>query len=516
MSKRLLPLIPAGLVVEQVLPDQDRIVVHAQPVSAAAACPTCGYPSKRLHSRYTRILADLPWQGRLVSIHVRARRLRCVTPNCSRRIFTERLPGIADSLARRTTRLHEAQRQVGLALGGEPGARLAARLALPVSGDTLLRMVRAGTPPLMHAPRVLGVDDWAWRRGQRYGTILCDLERRRVVDLLPDRSAETLAGWLADRPGIEIVSRDRAGVYAEGARRGAPEAIQVADRWHLLANCSQALLEVVKRHLNRLRTPGIAREGRVDAAGLTDAERRSWDCWQRKHLRFEEVLRLHHGGVAIREIQRRLALGRNTIRRWLRDGGPEFRPVRPSTLDPYRTLLRRRWTEGCRNGAQLWRELREAGFRGSLRVVTEWTNRQRLSPGPRRIDFRGPSARGMVRLLTTDPTRLEAGERSLVAWLCTSMPEIATARELALRFAEIIRDRASDTLDAWLADAERSALRSFAAGLKQDETAVRAALTHDWSNGQVEGQITRLKLLKRQMYGRAKLDLLRARLIQVA
>jgi len=258
---------------------------------------------------------------------------------------------------------------------------------------------------------------------------------------------------------------------------------------------------------------------------MTGAERRQWERWRRGRQGYEQVVRLHREGTSIKAIARRLRIGRNTVRRWLRGAAPEPHraapePHRPrrSSLDPHRAVLERRWAEGCRNGAQLWRELRVAGFRGGLRVVTEWATRQRLAPLPGRpaSGFAAPPSRRVARLLTADPQALDAAERGYLDRLLAASPPLALARDLVLRFAAMVRERKAGVLERWLMEADGSELSSFATGLRRDEAAVRAALELPWSNGQTEGQITRLELIRRQMYGRAKHDLLRARVLHAA
>ena len=515
-------MIPAGLLVQQVLPEPDRVVILSRPTAAASVCPLCGKTSARVHSHYQRHLADLPWQGRVVVLRVQVRRFRCATDGCPRQVFAERLPEVVTSRARRTVRLAGVQHHIALALGGEAGSRLARRLTMPVGATTLLGMLRRGAPETpAQAPRVLGVDEWAWRRGHRYGTILVDLERRRVVDLLPDRNAETLAAWLRQHPGTEVVSRDRSGTFADAARRAAPEAVQVADRWHLLENCSRALLAVVQRRRTDVRAAAQPTAPETDAEGpppMTSAEHRRWVRWRRQSEAYDAAVRLHKEGVSIKAIVRRLGVGRNTVRRWLRGAAPDPFRRRRSILDPHYALLERRWTEGCHNGARLWRELRHAGFRGGLRVVTEWATRRRLAgrPGRSALSIIAPPLRRVARWLTSEASALSTEERRYLDRLLAISAPLARARELALRFAAIVRERKAGDLDGWLVEAAGSELRSFASGLRQDEAAVRTALALPWSNGQTEGQITKLKLIKRQMYGRAKHDLLRARVLQAA
>ena len=477
-------------------------------------CPECGAVSGRIHSRYKRRLIDLPAHGRIVEINVETRRFRCVGAACRRRIFVQRLgDAVALPSARRTARMDSIVHRVGLALGGRPGQNLASRLAIPVSKDTLLRTVRRRASRPREPLRAVGIDDWAWRKGCQYGTVICDLERRRIVALLPDRASSTSAAWLRGHPGIEFIARDRGASYADAASKGAPHAIQIADRWHLFENASASFLDVVRQNMHAIRKSSATDS--IDPALLSCAERKRWENFQHRKKTVDAVLQLVERGTPLKQITRRLSLARQTVRRIARGGGMEVFRSRVSILEPHAGTLDALWTGGCRSGAELWRRLRTQGFQGSLRVVSEWATRRRLdeSSNPVGRVRKTPSARKIARLLTIERDQIPKDHASIMAKIERDVPPLLVARDLVDRFHEIMRQRKAADLGQWIAAAIDSPLSSFARGIIADCDAVKAAILHSWSNGQTEGQITKLKLVKRQMYGRAKLDLLEARLI---
>jgi transposase len=251
---RISSLVPSGLVVESVSEMTDTIIVTVRAKIDAAACPLCENRSRRVHSRYVRQASDLPCGGRSVRLRLVARRFYCEASHCERRIFAERFDEtVLPARSRRTSRLEYVVHHLGLALGGRPAASFAKRLMLPVSNDTLLRVVRRRASLATARPSVVGIDDWAFRRNHRYGTIVCDLERRRIVTLLPDREVSTVEAWLADHQEIKILSRDRGGGYGEAATKALPTAVQVADRWHLMENASAAFLNAVRKSMSAIR-----------------------------------------------------------------------------------------------------------------------------------------------------------------------------------------------------------------------------------------------------------------------
>ena len=414
--------------------------------------------------------------------------------------------------SRRTSRLECIVHHLGLALGGRPAAGFAKRLMVPVSNDTLLRVVRRRAILSHDQLNVIGIDDWAWRRNYRYGTIICDLDRRRVVAVLPDREAATVEAWLADHPEIGVVSRDRGGGYGEATARALPHAVQVADRWHLMENASSAFQDAVRKSMRSIRVAIGATT--INPALLTCAEKLQYEGYLRREETNAAIVKLSGEGISIKEIVRRTGHSRKLVRHVIRGERTDVFRLRQSSLDAHLPLLDELWGSGCRNGAELWRRLQAKGFRGSLRVVSEWATRRRHAE--RASDqqlHKVPSARTIARLMTTARDHLSRSDTVTIAVIEAGIPMLVDARGLIDRFHAMIRKKTASDLEPWLSDASTSLIASFASGITRDRTAVSAAIAEPWSNGQTEGQITKLKLVKRQMYGRGKLDLLQARLI---
>ncbi|MEI2302407.1 transposase [Ensifer sp. MJa1] len=324
-----------------------------------------------------------------------------------------------------------------------------------MSGDTLLRMVSSPVHVSYPTPRIVGIDDWAWRKGQRYGTIVCDLERNCVLDLLPERNADAVAEWLARHPGVEIIARDRAGVYAEGARRGAPDAAQIADRWHLLANLGEALRLAVGRHRKAVRLAGVAAMNEIAAGGhetppehpaqkqTTLQGLRHQRKLQRRDL-YEEVMRLRDAGItSARQIAPRVGMSVRTIERWLAAGGePEHHrlSVQYRTLSAFEDYLLRRWNEGCHNGRELLSEIKAQGFKGSRATVYRWTadlkKQQRSSKQEKNRPWRPPSRRRCAWLLGQDPQSCDAKAACFLKHVYEHAPQLSVAGHLSRRLAE--------------------------------------------------------------------------------
>jgi transposase len=452
--------------------------------------------------------------------------------------------------ARKTQRLVTVLQAIGMALGGQAGARLTHHVGFLASRDTLLRLVRRLPLPVIPPLQAIGVDDWAHRKRQRYGTIVVDLERRRPVALLHDREADTLARWVRQHAGIAIIARDRMKAYMDGARAGAPPATQVADRFHLRQNLAEALDQVFSAHGGALRavgealsrTPVVQPDGRLAVpvppprpspqAQTRAVQRRAWRLATDNH-----VWRLHRQGWSNRAIARQLGIGRMTVVRHLQ--APTF-PERKgrsdtgkSLLTPSKERLLKRWHAGCREARRLFRDLQHHGYTGSYATVARYARRRRQAPGVQPCEQR-PShtlplvmegqhkpltTRRATRVVLKRPGQRTDADTTIITHLWAQHRDVAVAIELAQDFCTMVRERQADSFDQWLAQAVASGvapLRRFATGLYADYEAVKAGLRLPWSNGRVEGHINRLKMLKRSMFGRAKMDLLSRRFLLAA
>lgn len=490
---------------------RDRVMLHLVPVRQAVPCPECGVESGRVHSRYSRTASDLSWCAWPVKLVIHSRKFFCDNVECSRRIFAERFPGALEPFARQTERLKSRLLELVHSSNGEMASRMAKLMGFPTSGDTLIRRQRQESFDLS-VPEVLGVDEFALRRGATYSTILVDLERHRPVEVLEDRTAKPLADWLSSRPVVKIMARDRAEAYAHAGKTGAPDALQVADRFHLVKNASDALKDLVRSHRWKMPVPPDSTSSPPQPApGRPRCEPHPT---LRKQVGWEAVQRCKGVGISLRAIAREVGMSRRTVRRYLNmDAPPVYPPRQPSRtkLTPHMSYLQERWAQGCHNSRQLYRELLQRGYSGGdtqvRSLVRPW---RQAGPSPPRRPC------SPLWLMVRPPHHLDVSEKKELELLLEINPMLAQAYEMKEGFRHLVAQRDVAALEKWIETASGSGMspfRAMAKTLRRDYAAVKAALTTPWSTAQVEGQNTRVKLIKRLGYGRAKLDLLRVRIL---
>ncbi|MFE2449838.1 ISL3 family transposase [Streptomyces sp. NPDC021218] len=492
------------LVIEGVTDEGERIVVRARTPTEAAVCPVCGAPTGRVHGYQLRTVADVPVDDRRVVVRVRVRRLVCPTRGC-RHTFREQVPGVLERYQRRTARLTRQVKAVVKELAGRAGARLLAVLAVGLSRHTTLRTLLRIPLPTGRTPRVIGVDDFALRRQHRYATVVIDAETHERIDVLPDRTADTLEAWLRKHPGIEVVCRDGSATYAEAIRRALPDAVQVGDRWHLWHNLCDATLSEVKAHSTCWAT--------VLDAPIYDGPRA-----QTTLERWHQVHDLLNQGAGLLECARRLQLALNTVKRYARADQPErmlrVPKYRASLVDPYREHLRKRRAEDPAAPVKhLFEEIKALGFTGCLNLLHKYINQGRADADRSHI-----SPRRLARMLLTRPDNLKTEQHELLAKLTASCPEMTQLAAGIRDFAPLLTPHAdnADALTRWIAqvrEADLPHLRTFTRGLDRDLDAVIAGLTLPYSNGPTEGVNTKTKRIARQMHGRAGFTLLRHRIL---
>jgi transposase len=540
--------LPEGLRVEQIELQGDILEMAVVSVRPSSCCPLCAQASSQVHSRYRRTLRDVPCAGREVVLHLSVRKFFCRNPDCARKIFTERLPPFVEPWAQATSRLFEAVQAIGLATGGELGTRLADRIGFHTSPSAILDRIMALAPCSFPPVSCLGIDDWSFRRGRKFGTILVDLTTHTIIDLLPDRCAETSASWMRKHPEIEMVSRDRGEEYAAAARTGAPQAIECADRFHLAKNLTEVVEEILARCRAEIRQASKSRDAVERAQERENTERPSaspdedpvpeplaGSAHLARHAersdRYQQLLELKSEGLTNKEIAHRLGMAERTVRHWFKRGipygKPELRRKRSHAFDPYIPYVTERWQQGERNGLRLLQELQAQGFKGGSSTVYRFlrslrgysaspqgkAERAQAVPEEPLQDF---SAKDAVWLFLRRPADLDETEKHHLALICQASPTANLLYELVQEFMNMLRHRKGERLDDWIRavrDSHIKELLSFVRGIERDKAAVLAGLTLPQSNGMTEGFVNKLKLIKRMGFGRAGFPLLRQRVL---
>ena len=516
--EQLLPHL-SGLLIDDVEHREQDIVLATRVRSPTARCGGCGLHSTRVHGRYLRKLRDVTVSGRRLVLQLEVRRFRCSTPDCAVVTFVEQVDGVTAPHARFTHGLKGLLTEIGLALAGRAGARLTTTLGMPAGRDTLLRLVKALPDPIATAVTVLGVDDFAFRRGRHYGTVLIDMDTHRPIEMFDGRDGDSLAAWLQQHPGVEIICRDRAGGYGEGARQGAPDAVQVADRFHLWQNLGQAVEKTINLHRAALTAP--APPPADDTAPKVVQPLPEKKIVTRLRENYTAVQDLAAQGMSKAAIGRQLGLHPATVRKFANARSVEdltaVTEQRTHVVDPFTGYLHQRWNEGERNATQLFREIQQQGYPGGELAVQRYLRSFRKDrghapkPGPK-----PPTVRQVTSWIMTHPDRVDSGDAAKLRGIRNRDKDLNRLVKHVRAFAVMMTGRHGDRLDDWILATENETLAplaGFARNLRRDIDAIRNGLTMPHSSGPVEGGINRLKMIKRQMFGRAGLALLRKRVL---
>ena len=502
--------------------------IYVKSVQERCHCPNCLEPSNGVHSHYTRKIKDLPAFGNRVVIYLKTHKFYCREPECPVKVFTERFADHFFTYKRITDRAERLLITTVIESGAKPTERLAIQMSIPVSDTTLLRWLKRKSMPALKIPVTLGVDDWAYKKRDRYGTVLVNLENRKIIDLLPDRESATLQKWLMDNPGVEIINRDRYGKYLQGATKGAPLAEQVVDRWHLLKNMGEALRKLLEQEYHVLKSirnqeiSSVTRDPKQPPARDRDRESNASD---RQKEKFIQVKKLYAEGASIKSISRKFKMHRTTIRKYI---ALETLPRRyyklPTQLEKYLPFIIERLNEEPKLLLrQLLEEIRAKGYNGAYSTLSDGLRYYGIKLGKGHICSKTPHLPDIFwrpsktsYLFFRDTDQLNKGQLTLLKNLCNKSKKLATALKLIRYFRLIMKERRSEELVTWIEMATKSdisELTGFAKGLESDFKAIKNAFKLPWSNGPVEGNVNKLKTIKRQMYGRASFDLLRRRLL---
>jgi transposase len=511
--------------------NKEHLYFNVSACQRGSRCPLCRKTSYRVHSKYERMLSDLPVSGHQTRFDLIARRYFCDNPKCRRKIFTERFQFEIKPYRRRLLRSNELLGRLALELGGNTGSRISRHVGIPVSPSTLLRIIKQiEIQTVSVTSGIIGIDDWAFKKGNKYGTVVIDLETRKVIDLLPDREADTLSNWLKDHPEIKVISRDRAGPYALGARKGAPQAIQVADRFHLLMNLGEATKKVfqskgkeIKEAFKTFNDPLKSETGTMDSGMNTDnslLENKPVPTSaniKRLYL-FDKVKELHKDGRSIKSISKTLKIHRQTIKKYINaEVYPKYEGKNTSNFNMFQDYLSQ-VDNRLKTRKELYQSIIKMGFNGKYtsfcdNLNTLWKgtfptkNKAIIVPKPM-ITW---STSKLSIMLYMDADQLNRYDKEFLTLLFEKYPEIKQLEQLVKGFKDLFKNKEDGKLKIWIDNAlqPKSGLKNFAANLLKDYQAINNAVITKYSNGQVEGQVNRIKNIKRRMYGRADFQMLR-------